>query len=322
MAQSIAIAEFVTAIAGYVMPGTGIQQALIATSDSNVHNLSLRGQQIAQDLFAQLDEGVLYGIAGYVTSDNVQHAIVATSENNVYHLSSAARARQLLAHLDDVMVTAVAGYAGAGGQHAVIATSEGSVSRLSFQADGQATQQVLGQFESGVISISALVTPADNVEHILVAASDGYIHHFALSAGQEPVRSVLGFFEESFISLTGYVTADGLLHIIPGTRDGKLYHVVYDAHLGQEVHVDIRDGIHFHDAARTPGVSVDILIRFYKLTESGMMFVAGYATPADDRQHVLVATSDGSVYHLSYEGRPQKIEEVSHEVIAQFNSMY
>lgn len=321
MAQAISIAEFVTALAGDVLPSHQSQRFFVATSEGNIHAFtSHSSDQYEQALFAHIDDALFNGAAAYTAKD-VQHVIAATMDGNIYHLTEGTPEPKLLMNFDGAMFSALSAYASpAGGvQYAVVATGEGLVYHLTIQDGEEVVQEQLGEFSSGVIGASGFVTPGDETQHIFVAASDGYIHHFTVRPGQAAEQQVMAFFEESFISLASYLTPDGLLNIIPTTRDGKLYHVTYDASKGQEVHVDIRDGIEFHDATKTPGVKVGILKRFYQVNESGMMFITGYATANDDTQHVLVASSDGAITHFSFQGTAYN--DLKYSVVAQFQSM-
>jgi hypothetical protein len=319
MSQAIAIAEFVTALTGNVLPADQAQRFFVATGEGNIHSFTSHApNDFTQEVFAQLDEGLVYGVAAYVTADSVQHSIAATIDGAVYHVAANSQEHQLLANFESF--SAVTAYAAPEGsaQYVVVATSEGSVYHLTLQGQ-DVQQQLLGTFESGVIGVSGFITPADGVQHIFIAASDGYIQHFTIRGEQPAEQQTLAFFEESFINLTSYLTADGLLNIVPATRDGKLYHVVYDASKGQEVYIDIRDGIEFHDASKTPGVKAGILQRFYLLNESGMMFITSYATANDNTQHVLVASSDGTITHIAFHGT--EYDQLTHEVVANFQSM-
>ncbi len=320
MAQAISIAEFVTALAGDVVPSNQLQRFFVATSEGNIHAFtSHSSEQYEQAPFAHIDDALFNGAAAYSAKD-VQQVIAATMDGNVYHLTEGSQEPCLLMNFDGAMFSAISAYASptSDAQYAVVATGEGLVYHLTIQGE-QVSQQQLGEFSKGIISISGLITPDDETQHIFVAVSDGYIHHFMIRPGQPAELQVMAFFEESFISLTSYLTPDGLLNIIPATRDGKLYHVIYDVSKDREVHVDIRDGIKFHDAARTPGVKVGVLKRFYQVNESGMMFITGYATANDDTQHVLVASSDGAITHFSFQGTAYN--DLKYSVVAQFQSM-
>jgi hypothetical protein len=320
MAQAISIAEFVTALAGDVLPLNQSQRFFVATSEGNIHTFTAHSSdQYEQVLFAHIDDALFNGAAAYSVKD-VQHVIAATMDGNIYHLTEGSSKPHLLMNFDGAMFSALSAYASptSSAQYVVVATGEGLVYHLTIRGE-EVSQQQLGEFLSGVISASGFVTSGDETQHIFVAASDGYIHHFTLRPSQPIEQQVMAFFEESFISLTSYLTPDGLLNIIPATRDGKLYHVIYDASKGQEVHVDIRDGIKFHDAAKMPGVKVGILKRFYQVNESGMMFITGYATANDNMQHVLVASSDGAITHFSFQGTAY--DDLKYSVVAQFQSM-
>jgi len=321
MAQAISIAEFATALASDVTPSNQAQRFFVATDQGNIHVFtSPSSTDYAQDLFAHIDDALFNGLAAYTATDGVQQVIAATMDGNVYHLAANSSEPRLLASFDGAMFSAISAYASPVNslQYAVVATGEGVVYHLTLHGQ-EVSQQMLGEFSSGVIGASGFVTPGDDMQHIFVAASDGYLHHFTIRAGEPAEKQVMAFFEESFISLTSYLTPDGLLNLIPATRDGKLYHVVYDASKGQTVHVDIRDGIEFHDASKTPGVTVGILKRFYQVNESGMMFITGYATASDDTQHVLVASSDGDITHFTFQGTAYK--DLKYTVVAQFQSM-
>ncbi|GAC1366040.1 MAG: hypothetical protein NVSMB44_28900 [Ktedonobacteraceae bacterium] len=328
MTQAISIAEFATALAGNVVPADQSQRFFVATSEGNIYAFtapsSHTSSEYTQEVFAHIDDALFNGAAAYTAAEGVQQVVAATMDGNVYHLAAKSHESRVLANFDGAMFSALCAYTapGSGLQYAVVATSEGVVHHMTLQGK-EVVQQQLGEFASGVITASGLVTPGDDTQHIFVAASDGYIHHFSIRPGQSAQQQVLAFFEESFISLTSYLTPDGLLNIVPATRDGKLYHVVYDASKVQETHVDIRDGIEFHDASKTPGISVDILKRFYQVNESSMMFIAGYATHAtpagDATQHVLVASSDGAITQFSFQGTAYN--ELKYAVVAHFQSM-
>ena len=321
MAQAISIAEFVTALASDVTPSDQSQRFFVATSEGNIHTFTAHSSgQYEQEIFARIDDVLFNGAAAYTTTNDVQHVIAATMDGGIYHLAADNSEPRLLANFDGAMFSAISAYASpvSGLQYAVAATGEGLIHHLTIQG-GEILQQQLGEFSSGVIGAVGFVTPGDDTQHIFVAASDGYIHHFTIRPGQRAEQQVMAFFEESFISLTGYLTSDGLLNIVPATRDGKLYHVIYDASKGQDAYIDIRDGIEFHDASKTPGVKVGILKRFYQVNESGMMFITGYATANDDTQHVLVASSDGAITHFSFQGTAYN--DLKYSVVAQFQSM-
>ena len=320
MAQAISIAEFVTALAGNVLSSNQSQRFFVATSEGNIHAFTSHlSDQYEQALFAHINDALFNGATAYSVQD-IQQVIAATMDGNIYHLTEGGSEPRLLMNFDGAMFSALSAYASSAtdAQYAVVATGEGLVYHLTIE-DEKVSQQQLGEFSSGVIGASGLITPGDETQHIFVAASDGYIHHFTIRPGQPAEQQVMAFFEESFISLTSYLTPDGLVNIIPATRDGKLYHIIYEASKGQEVHVDIRDGIEFHDAAKTPGVKVGILKRFYQVNESGMMFITGYATANDDTQHVLVASSDGAITHFSFQGTAYN--DLKYSVVAQFQSM-
>jgi hypothetical protein len=317
MAQAISIAEFATALASDVTPSS--QRFFVATSDGNIHVFTSHAE-FSQSVFAHIDDALFNGLAAYTTTDGVQQVIAGTMDGNVYHIAANGQEPRLLANFDGAMFSALSAYASSVDDlhYALVATGEGVVYHLTLHSQ-EVSQQQLGEFSGGVIGASGFVTPGDNTQHIFVAAGDGYLHHFTIRAGQPAEKQVMAFFEESFISLTSYLTPDGLLNIIPATRDGKLYHVVYDASKGQTAYVDIRDGVPFHDASKTPGVTVGILKRFYQVNESGMMFITGYATVNDATQHVLVASSDGAITHFTFQGTAYK--DLQYAVVAQFQSM-
>ncbi len=318
MAQAIPIAEFATALAGDVTLYD--QRFFVATSDGNIYAFTSHSSgEYAQEAYAHIDDALFNGAAAY-TSGDIQHVVAATMDGNIYHIAANNSEPHILVNFDGAMFSALSAYASpvSGLQYAVVATGEGLVYHLAIQGE-EVLQQQLEEFPSGVIGAAGLIIPGDDTQHIFVAVSDGYIHHFTIRPGQSAQRQVMAFFEESFISLTSYLTSDGLLNIIPATRDGKLYHVIYDASKGQEVYVDIRDGVEFHDASKTPGVKVDILKRFYQVNESGMMFITGYATASDDTQHVLVASSDGAITQFSFQGT--NYNDLKYSVVAQFQSM-
>ncbi len=320
MTQAISIAEFVTALASDITPSSQPQGFFAATTEGNIYALTSHpsGEYI-QELFSSIDGALFNGVAAY-TSEGVQYVITATMDGNIYHLTASKHEPHVLANFDGAMFSAISAYASpvSGVQYAVVATGEGFVYHLTIHGE-KVSQRQLGEFPGGVIGVSGLITLGDDTQHIFVAASDGYVHHFTIRAGQPAEQQVMAFFEESFISLTSYLTPDGLLHIIPATRDGKLYHVIYDASKVQEAYIDIRDGVEFHDASKTPGVKVDILKRFYQVNESGMMFIAGYATANDATQHVLVASGDGAITHFSFQGTAYN--DLKYSIVAQFQSM-
>lgn len=318
MVQAISIAEFVTALTSDITPSNQSQRFFAATSEGNIHALTSHSSgEYTQEVFAHIDDALFNGVAA-CTSEGIQHVMAATMDGNIYHF--AANQHVLLVNFDGAIFSALSAYAApvSGLQYVVVATGEGFVYHLTIQGE-EVSQKQLGEFPSGVIGASGFVTSGDETQHIFVAASDSYLHHFTIRAGQPAEQQVMAFFEESFISLASYPTSDGLLHVIPATRDGKLYHVIYDASKGQEVHIDIRDGVEFHDAGKTPGVKVDILKRFYQVNESGMMFITGYATANDATQHVLVASGDGAITHFSFQGTAYN--DLKYSVVAQFQSM-
>ncbi|MBE3558440.1 MAG: hypothetical protein IMW89_04350 [Ktedonobacteraceae bacterium] len=325
MAQSVAIADFLTAVAGCVTPADGTQQAIVATSESLLYQISFQQEQgVSESIFARLDEGIIYGVAAYVTPDGVQHAVAATSEGNVYHIAGGSQEKQLLATFEGAIFSAVAGYAAPSDdtQFAVVALGDGSVHHIAFSGQGVIRQRQLDVFESSVISLAGYVNPADNAQYIFVAAGDGNLHSLKIAPDHLVSQHWLCHFAESYISMTSYITpADGLIHIIPATRDGKLYRVTLDPARVQEVFVEVHDGRVTFKPADTQDVAVGY-IRFYELTSASMMSIAGYVTPADGLQHILVAASEGAIHHFFFPSWPASIHESAHEVIAQFQSMF
>lgn len=321
MAQPVSIPDFFTAIASTTPRSGEPQTALVASSEGLVYRLDFKAnQEASQSTFANLDEGIIYGVGGYLTADGALHVVAATGEGNIYHVGADGE-KQRLGSFDGEIVAAISAYASPvdGHQYAVITTGDGSVYHIAFDGQ-QSTQQKLHTFDNSVLSLSAHVT-ADNVQHILAACGDGNIHHISVTAGQASAPHWLCHFAESYISMTSYTTPDGLLHIIPATRDVKLYHVTLASSRLHDAYVEVHDGRVSFEPADTSDVSVGF-IRFYEMSDSSMMFITGHVTPEDGAQHILVASSEGAIHHISFPSWPAKMLDSNREVMAQFQSMY
>ncbi|GLV57313.1 hypothetical protein KDH_41490 [Dictyobacter sp. S3.2.2.5] len=296
MVQSLAFNEVATAISGLVVENDQTQHVVIATGDANIYYITPQAnEQLAFSVIGRLDGEVINALAVYASADGALHSVAATVDGNLYHFEG--EQKQFVHHFEDVMVTALAAYSSADNTyHVLAATSDDVVYHLNMQSEREATPEPVASLESNATSIAGYFTSKTATHHLLVAASDGHLYDYAFGNQQTAQRRSLGFFDERFFGMAAYqLPIDGSRHLIVATRDGKLYHVSY---LNEEA-----------------SFQTDVLARFYLVSEGSMTFLTAYAQ-ADGLQHVVVASSDGSLHHFSFRGSPSQQHKLTSDALA------
>jgi hypothetical protein len=178
-------------------------------------------------------------------------------------------------------------------QHGLVATPNGLVTEVYF---GNPTFPGVGQGAlnattplKGIVGLAGFFNPLDNYQHSIVATSDGVVHELFYANPAHPGNfldpngPVAAFAPGSIVALAGYEgpPGDGFEHAIVATRDGKVSEVYFGN-------------------PKFPGAkSQDVLAQF---ATNSIVAVAGYfdPDPADQFQHVLVATADGIVHEVKF----------------------
>jgi hypothetical protein len=118
------------------------------------------------------------GVAGYYAAgDGYQHVIVATSAGELYEVywqpgSTGGVGQNLLATVDDAIVSVAGYYAGSDGlQHVVVATQRGPLLVFAFLGGGQPVKRRLLARLRDAVAIAGYYSDSDGYQHVIVANS-------------------------------------------------------------------------------------------------------------------------------------------------------
>jgi hypothetical protein len=175
--------------------------------------------------------------------------------------------------------------------HVFIVTTSGTVHEIWWQSGQQGIegQRVLIEFDANTITrIAGFISQNDQRSHLITGVfPSGKVNEIWWQSGQQAIEGQREFEFESVFVAGYYSEDDQRSHIIVCTADGKLHEIWWQS--GQQ-------GI---EGQR-------VLTEFDPFT---MVGVAGYWSQGDQRNHVIVGTTnDGKVHEIWWQSGQQGIE--------------
>jgi len=274
-------------LGSFLFPTGGFQQTIVGTEDGKLTELFWRpGETVNHEElfdFSSISTPKIVGVAAYYSdNDGFHHQDVATEDGTLHELfwQPGPGVNHGVLRKFGSPIVGVAAYFVPEDlfHHQDLATEDRTLHELFWLAgpDTPVNHGVLREFDSPVVGVAAFYTP-DGFQHQIVATEDRNLHQLFFRPGPAlPDHRVLQQFTSDILGVAGYNTPDGFRRAIVATGDGNLTRLSWK-----------------------PGEDIDQTEIPHGLA-TRVVAVAGYFSYGDNRQHVILATEDGTVHDLNF----------------------
>jgi hypothetical protein len=230
-------------------------------------------REVGQGILSHFDSGVR-AVAGY-SDPSYQHAIVGTGDGKVTEIwwqGSGGTGQGTLTQFTSGIVGLAAFYADDGYHHAIVGTDDGNVTELWWQGDGVVGRGVLAHMNSPIKAVAGYF--AEETNNAIVATADGTITQIWWQGSAAPGQGAIAHFDIPVVGLTGYAAPDGYEHVFVANAYGLVTELYWQ---GPD------------PAAQGAQMQLDAY------PWNSVVGLGGYYAAADGLQHVIAATTDGTL---------------------------
>jgi hypothetical protein len=228
---------------------------------------------VSQGILSHFDSGVR-AVAGYA-DPSYQHAIVGTGDGKVTEIwwqGAAGTGQGTLSQFTSGIVGLAAFYADDGYHHVIVGTDDGNVTELWWQGGGAVGRGVLAHMNSPIRAMAGYF--AEDTNNAIVATADGTVTQIWWQGSAPPGQGAIAHFPVPVVALTGYAAPDGYEHVFVANAYGLVTELYWQG----------------------PNAAVQgAQMQLDAYPWNSVVGLGGYYAAEDGLQHVIAATTDGTL---------------------------